>query len=131
MLGYSDDGVTDYSANPVYFNFEDVENEDRNTIFGRRGEVKDGSQGFVSVLAGISPNWTEKPVIIADPRGDDTTIFDNIDLRFYENGSPVKNTDGSFFYEEAKSNILGFTQHADDDLSVTEFIHTYQIPERR
>ena len=28
----------------------------------------------------------------------------------------------------ATENILGFTQQADDDLSVIRFIHTYQIP---
>ncbi len=28
-------------------------------------------------------------------------------------------------------NILGFTQQADDNLSVINFIHTYQIPEQR
>ncbi|WP_136808198.1 hypothetical protein [Desulfosediminicola flagellatus] len=142
VLGFSEyevdgtptDGAIDYSVSPVYFNFEGVVNENRGTIFSMRGEVlKEGGKpdqasstytGSVNVLQISSDNWTETTVGIAGAQMNGTTIFDNINLMSV-------NADGSLVYDEATTNILGFTQHADDDLSVIEFIHTYQIPERR
>ena len=53
---------------------------------------------------------------------DGKTIFDNI--RRDNNVTPHTE-------EAATDNILGFTQQADDNLSVINFIHTYQIPELR
>ena len=38
---------------------------------------------------------------------------------------------GKIIFNLAKENILGFTQQADDNLSVIRFIHTYQIPGSR
>ena len=44
------------------------------------------------------------------------------------NGVPSLDGNGKFIFLQAEQNILGFTQQADDDLSVIRFIHTYQIP---
>jgi hypothetical protein len=138
VLGFSEynedgtpsDEAIDYSKNPLYFNFKDVYNSDRITIFGNRGEVNTPGgnykqstyTGNVNVLQGTSPNWTTTQVTITAGQMNGETIFDNIDLSSID-GFPNK--------DEALSNILGFTQNADDNLSVISFIHTYQIPELR
>ena len=49
------------------------------------------------------------------------TIFDDIG----------QGPDGFPNNTQAADNIMGFTQQADDDLSVIRFIHTYQIPGQR
>lgn len=40
-------------------------------------------------------------------------------------------TDGKPSNEWATDDIAGFTQASDDDLSVIDFVHTYQIPANR
>ncbi len=121
---YEEDGQTpasgaiDYSKFPEYFNFNLVTNYDRNTIASRV------AGGLVRVLQGgeSSGLWQETDVPILGAMMDDRTIFSNIGQSL-ETGFP----DGSV----ATKNLLGFTQRSDDDLSVIEFIHTYQIPGQR
>jgi hypothetical protein len=121
--------VGENADNPVYFDFSGVDpygDTGRSGDIGARGELSsqggNGSAstytGQVNVLQGTSPTWTETLVnLIGGPIGyeglgqDPTTHF------------PTKAV--------ANSDILAFTQMADDNLSVIEFIHTYQIPERR
>lgn len=146
VVGYNDDGTIDYSKNPVYFNFRIASGYDRNVPFGSRGD-----SGFVNVLQGEPPTWTESPVSILgdeDNQGAkmpksfvDTSwmdeayrivfepepIFDNLKMYADENGAPILEK-GKIRFDLATENILGFTQQSDDDLSVIRFIHTYQIP---
>jgi len=138
------DGAIDYSKNPVYFNFGKVSGYSRTVPFGSRGD-----SGFVTVLQG-GPTWIESSVSIL---GDDNLgakmpksfvdtswmpeadrivfepepIFDNLRMYADENGAPILDN-GKIIFNLAQENILGFTQQADDDLSVIRFIHTYQIP---
>lgn len=120
--------VGDYADDPLYFNFAGVTGYSRSGTFGGRGELAapggGGSaptySGDVWVLQGASPTWTETRVPLVDgPLGHSPMVYDNIGvnpLTHFESGNP------------GVSDILGFAQMADDDLSVIEFIHTYQIP---
>ncbi|BCS98363.1 hypothetical protein DSLASN_39950 [Desulfoluna limicola] len=134
VVGYSDynddgtpaDGAIDYSAHPVYFDFSLNKGYSRDDTFKSRGNIfldTDGSwdigsyTGEVSVLQGgeDSQIWTEDHYF---------EILTNIPFRSWGlgvNGFPD-------FKTIATDNIAGFCQEADDDLSVIEFVHTYQIP---
>jgi len=102
-----------YEDNPVYFDFDAVVGYDRAATFGARGG------GYVTVLQGQSPTWTETDVeIIKAEYGLGISVFNNIG----------KGSGGFPNQQPAADNILGFCQEADDDLSVIEFVHTYQIP---
>ncbi len=121
--------VGDYAEDPVYFDFLDVTGYNRAGTLGARGEVStmggnDAAStytGNVWVLQQIEEGtWTETTVPLAG--GLSPIVYDNIDLdrgTHFPNGGP------------GVGDILGFTQMADDDLSVIKFIHTYQIPELR
>lgn len=120
VVGYSaydEDGnpaedAVDYSKYPDYFNFENVPGYNRGNTIGGRG---DG--GYVTVLREdgvVQGAWSETPVEMMNG-----ISFDNLGLN--ANGFP----DGT---NSASSNILGFTQMADDNLSIIKFVHTYQIP---
>ncbi len=65
--------------------------------------------------------WFETVVKILEAEMDNKTNFDTIEMNIsgFPNG------------DVARYNILGFTQQADDDLSVINFVHTYQIPDLR
>ena len=135
VIGYSEydaDGnptayATNYAKNPVYFNYgveeSGVYGYNRGNVFTNRGQVMthggsygpstyDGNVYVLKSNGGVT--WEETPLSIID-----TILFDNIGLD--AEGFP----DGETL---ATDNILGFSQMADDDLSVIEFIHTYQIP---
>ncbi|WP_136796442.1 hypothetical protein [Desulfosediminicola ganghwensis] len=122
VVGYSsydDNGeptgdAVSYEDNPVYFDFNVVSNYSRENTFAARG-----AGGFVTVLQGESPDWKETGVEITGAQyGEGIPIFNNLGKGSggFPNGQP------------AADNIQGFTQEADDDLSVIEFVHTYQIP---
>jgi len=134
VIGYSEydaDGnptatAINYAKNPVYFNYGEAEGVSeylRGNVFTNRGQVQTrGGEGDPSIYDGkvkvlqsngfVSWDETELPIIGNVP-------FDNIGLA--ANGFP----DG---VTPASDDILGFSQMADDDLSVIEFVHTYQIP---
>ena len=107
-------GAVDYSRFPVYFDFSAVPTYDRNAAMGNRGDA-----GLVTVLQpGLGETtWEATPV---DMLG--TIAFRNWG-RDIGTGTPT--------HTPAVQNIMGFAQMADDDLSVVEFIHRYQIPELR
>ncbi|RJX35809.1 MAG: hypothetical protein C4531_01370 [Desulfurivibrio sp.] len=120
-----------YAENPVYFDYGVISGESdyaRDEVFKDpiRGQVRTQGgvedhprpeyDGQVTVLKSTSDGvWAETPCPII---GDDSVSFDNIGLG--DNGFP----NGTV----AANDILGFSQMADDDLSVIKFIHTYQIP---
>ena len=118
---YSDDGsptadAVDYSKNPVYMNYANVpEYKWLETIGGR------GDSGKVTVLQPTDlvnnppKSWN---VVDVDMTVEGNIPFDNLGIG--DDGFP-----NGF---EGKFNILGFTQMADDDLSIIKFVHTYQIP---
>ncbi len=130
VVGYSEydsdgnpvDGAVNYSEEPVYFNFNGIGGTDDNkydrmdTFALRRGDPG-RSEGFVRVLQGGDGSWTEEDYWIMDLEWDNG--FDNIGIN-PEDGFPSGDI--------ADSDIRGFAQMADDDLSVIEFVHTYQIP---
>ena len=126
VIGYSDteldeDGnPRDYSENPEYFNFMSIGGSgadqygpyDRVSTFAGRG-----NGGKVTVLQeSVTGSWQETPCDI-----NQTITFDDIELLGFDGtGKPV--------WVPAFCDIRGFAQMADDDLSVIEFVHTYQIP---
>lgn len=133
VLGYGEydaygeptEDAVNYEENPVYFNFRAVYAYDRPDTFGSRGKVGTTGgnylpstyTGAVEVLQEDPPKsgvWVQIEELIMGGK----INFDNIG----------QNTSGSPSGLSATKNILGFTQQADDDLSVIEFIHTYQIP---
>lgn len=119
-----------YAENPVYFDYGVISGESdyaRDEVFKDpiRGQVRTQGgvedhprpeyDGQVTVLQQTSTGtWAEisLPIIGNVP-------FDDIGLA--ANGFP----DGTI---QAADDILGFSQMADDDLSVIDFIHKYQIP---
>ncbi|MCU7816657.1 MAG: hypothetical protein KZQ81_16025 [Candidatus Thiodiazotropha sp. (ex Rostrolucina anterorostrata)] len=123
VVGYSDynsdgtptDDAVDYSSSPVYYNFGSPDSG----LFGysRVGMVGGrGNAGSVKVLQDPyeTGTWSETSV---DMLGGTISWRDKgVDATGAPDGLP------------ATDNILGFTQMADDDLSIIEFIHTYQIP---
>jgi len=124
VIGYSEydavgnptSNAIDYSLDPQYYNFRRVSGYLPVDTFNARG---DG--GSVWVLQGSSPTWTEQLVSIIGAQMDGQSIFDTYGQT--PEGSPTNLS--------ASENILGFVQQADDNLSVIEFIHTYQIPAMR
>ena len=114
VVGTSADGTIDYSVNPVYFDFAGATGYDRTATMAQRGD-----EGLVQVLQEVavpeSGMWRQVAYPLAEIGYDDIGRNENYFLN---------NT-------TADSDIFGFTQMADDDLSVIEFIHTYQIPELR
>jgi len=132
VIGYSEydadgdpvDGAVNYSEEPEYFNYKGIGNTDnsnysRTGTFANRRGTPDVDAGYVRVLQGGGGTWTEIEYKIMnlelepEPEG-----FDNIGIDTF--GFPTD--------EIAVSDIRGFAQMADDDLSVIKFTHTYQIP---
>ena len=126
VVGYSEydsDGnptgdAVNYSEEPVYFSFYGIGVTgsygpyDREATFGASGGR--GDAGQVRVLQmDAADTWKEQEYQIMDIR------FDNIG---------IDPEDGLHNGDIAVSDIRGFAQMADDDLSVIEFVHTYQIP---
>lgn len=120
VIGYSaydDEGnptsdSVNYAVNPVYFDFNStIGDYNRDETMDARGEG-----GEVTVLQGGNGVWAETDVVIK-------TAIPFRNLMFNSEYLP----DGTI----AKNNILGFTQRADDNLGVIDFIHTYQIPSLR
>lgn len=114
VVGYSEDGLTDYSKFPQYFNYSKITSYDRPGQFGLR------PRPTILVESSTAGTWVEtKDVDLMDSN---TKIhFQNLSRKIdSETGLPV--------YEQATTDFLGFTQMADDNLSAIKLIHTYQIP---
>jgi len=110
VVGTSADGTIDYSVDPVYFDFAGATGYDRPATMAQRGDG--GSVQVLQEVTAGSGTWQQ----VAYPLGG--IGYDNI------------GRNANYFLNDttSASNIFGFTQMADDDLSVIEFIHTYQIP---
>lgn len=115
----SDGSIINYSIHPLYFNFNGVSGYSRTATFS-------GPRAAVDVLESADSNtWSKTHVTLFDSNGDPGSQY------FYIDNINLNHSQGFPNYEMATDNILGFTQQADDNLSVIEFIHTYQIPELR
>lgn len=122
VVGYSEydaDGnptpdAVDYAASPVYFDF----GIDEGVFYDRETTIPDrGNFGAATVLVETTKDsgaWNQTDVQMLGTIG------------FRNRGVDVST--GAPTNEPATENILGFTQMADDDLSIVEFIHKYQIP---
>jgi hypothetical protein len=147
VVGTSEDGSIDYSKNPQYFNYGTAPVYDRETVFGSRGwlalEVPASGgdpapsfhPGEVLVLLPIDSSgfptgdWTGSwgecsAPILTDP---DQSVFGFVPFRQLGEDELTRFPDGSI----AAENIAGFTQGADDNLSLIDFVHTFQIPGNR
>ncbi len=132
VLGYSEydeDGnptedAVNYSEEPEYFNFGGIGDQDenkynRNGTFGIKKGDPERLEGYVRVLQGGNGSWTEEDYWIMD-------LQFQLDIGFHNIG--IDPEDGFPNGDMADSDIRGFAQMADDDLSVIGFVHTYQIP---
>ena len=144
VVGYSETdedglpiaGAVNYSTNPVYFDFSEVTAYNRQTTYKNRGEVDEiGGGGYPSsydgtalVLSEVSPKiWEEKALNLLDT---DNVDFGPVAIGWGENpDTPPAGPEPTNIVGE--NDILGFTQMAEDALRVIDFIHTYQIPDRR
>lgn len=135
VVGYSEvdedgeptDDAINYYLFPEYFNFNTVSGYHRGETFLHRGEVEttggNGNpstyNGLVLVLTPAATNgmWQESQV----------SILDNV---YFQGVETTWNID-TYTFIDGVDDIYGFTQMADDDLGVINFIHTFQIPERR
>lgn len=108
------EGAIDYSKFPEYFDFGGLSLYDRYSAIGARG-----ASGSVEVLQPIDAEgtWKKMSVYMLDAIGFSNHALDAL------TGLPTSET--------ATMDILGFTQMADDNLSIIEFVHRYQIPELR
>ena len=113
VVGTSADGTIDYSLDPVYFDFAGATGYDRPATMAQRGDG--GSVQVLQEVAEEAGMWRQVGYPVAEIGYDDI----GRDANYFLNNTT------------AASDIFGFTQMADDDLSVIEFIHTYQIPELR
>lgn len=105
----------------------------RGNTFQNRGEVnKPGGNntpssytGTVLVLQPSNDGWVEHETsITGDPQAVNNVKWNDLIVGWNQETRQPTHSIGT-------EDIHGFTQMADDDLSVIEFIHTYQIPERR
>lgn len=114
----------DYSHEPVYFDFSSAVEPDGPLSYDRASVVgkPDRGGGMVSVLVGGEGSWTEQTIDLLDEN-------QNSEVRFRSLGRDVLT--GAPNGLLGATDILGFTQMADDDLSIIEFVHRYQIPELR
>ncbi len=126
VVGTSEDGTVNYEENPVYLDFAGAAGYDRVATLGARGAVvTEGGNGFAPIYSGEA--WVIQPEMpyegvwyeLAVPLADGTIAFDQLGR------DPGSNAPTN---EVAANDILGFTQMADDDLSVIEFIHNFAIP---
>ncbi|MDF1553161.1 MAG: hypothetical protein P1P84_08875 [Deferrisomatales bacterium] len=111
VVGTSEDGLTDYSKFPVYFNYAAITGYDRTADFDAR------TQPTILVESTTAGTWVETPVFLTDPL---------LGVQFQDLG--VDGTNGFPTYSPATVDFLGFTQMADDNLSTIKLVHTYQIP---
>jgi hypothetical protein len=131
VVGTNEDGTIDYAKTPQYFNYGAAPTYSRTDVFSARGFYQpadpqgDLVTGQVLILAApagtggdpVSGVWVEYPVSILsyvpfrELGVDEVTRFPN-------------STTATF-------NIGGFAQGADDNLSLIDFVHTYQIPANR
>jgi hypothetical protein len=120
VVGTSEDGETDYSEDPEYFDYSGVSGYNRGSALGARGSARYLEE---STTAGT---WVDKQINVDKIPDSTLSKFDELGL------NPNDLSDDKPDYlpnlQLATEDILGFTQMADDDLSVIEFIHTYQIP---
>jgi hypothetical protein len=120
VVGTSEDGETDYSEDPEYFDYSLVSGYNRGSVLGTRGSARYLEE---SVTA---DTWVDKQIGVDKIPDSPLSKFDKLGL------NPQDPNDEKPDYlpnlQLATEDILGFTQMADDDLSVIEFIHTYQIP---
>ena len=144
------DGAVSYQSDPVYFDFAALPGYGRDTTFNGRGQVSEvGGGGNPSTYDGsvkvlivdedgngepIQGTWYETPVYITGDSGGETSV-EKSGVLFDQIGLNEDNTQGGSFPDGAPDgsiiatqDIRGFAQMADDDLSVIEFVHTYQIP---
>lgn len=147
VAGTSEDGKIDYSKNPVYFNFGAAPDYSRDAVFNSRGWMAVAvdelsgdpaptfKSGEVLVLlpvdAGGDPtvDWTGtwgecSAVILDDPA---LGILGLVPFRELGEDLVTRAPNDS----TAVENIAGFTQGADDNLSLIDFVHTFQIPGNR
>jgi len=81
--------------------------------------------GTVLVLQPSNDGWVEHETsITGDPQAINSVKWNDLIVGWNQETQQPTHSIGT-------EDIHGFTQMADDDLSVIEFIHTYQIPERR
>ncbi len=113
ILGIND-VLVEKDETPDYFDFSTLGTYSRDLVVGLRGS--EGTPGQVRVLVEQETPGT----------WDDTGDVPILELPFDELG--VDSDNGFPTDEAAAFDILGFTQMADDDLRVIDFIHTYQIP---
>jgi hypothetical protein len=147
VVGTSEDGTIDYSQNPEYFNFSPAPNYNREAVFANRGwlameVVEPGGDpepafhaGQVLVLLPIDSagaptgDWTGSwgecsAPILPDP---DQSVFGFVSFRQLGEDDLTRFPDGS----TAAEDVAGFTQGADDNLSLIDFVHTFQVPGNR
>ena len=144
VVGYSEtdeDGLptadaVNYSTNPVYFDFSAVTDYNRIEAYRNRGEVltTGGTYTASTYTGAASVLWEDEstPNVWLET---DLSLLKNVDF------GPVaigwgENPDTVYSGPEptnifGSDDILGFTQMAEDNLRVIDFIHTFQIPDRR
>ena len=118
VVGTSADGTVDYSKNPVYFNFVNMNQYNRQYMFTHRGQV-------VAAPGGGSPATYDGTVRLLVQQTTPGTWVET-DLPIFETvfGSTTSPNGEDFI----GTDITGFTRMTDDDLRVIEYTHTYQIP---
>ena len=136
VVGTSEDGSIDYAETPEYFNYgliAGLDVYDRETLFSNRGwydpEIPpapggDPVLGQVMVLMGAAGEGGDPiPGVWAEFS---LPILDWVEFReLGVDDDRIPNGDTAIF------DIAGFAQQADDNLSLIDFVHTYQIPENR
>ena len=118
VVGTSADGTVDYSKNPVYFNFVNMNQYNRQYMFTHRGQVG-------AAPGGGSPATYDGTVRLLVQQTTPGTWVET-DLPIFETvfGSTTSPNGEDFI----GTDITGFTRMTDDDLRVIEYTHTYQIP---
>lgn len=138
VVGYSDynddgtpaEGAINYSLFPEYFDFSTYPTYIRTTTFANRGHV---TTDDLELWDAGSPAYSGEALVLrpGGPLGTGTktwveTLVTITSFPFMDWGIDLATEfpNGQL----ATTNIAGFCQEADDNLSVINYVHTYQIP---
>jgi hypothetical protein len=118
VVGTSEDGTVDYAKNPVYFNFVNMNQYNRQYMFTHRGQV------VTAPGSGTPATYDGKVRLLVQQATPGTWVETELPIFQTVFGSPAIPGGEDFI----GTDITGFTRMTDDNLRVIEYTHTYQIP---
>ena len=139
VVGTNEDETVDYTLYPQFYDFSGTAVYNRAAVVGSRPRLDDRNGGDPN--PGVVPVLVATEFIVQNGSGDPVpgeeetisvwepvpvTLFESVSFREWDQGE-----DRLPNLETATFDIGGFAQSTDDNLSIIEYVHTFQIPENR